>query len=112
MRLDSYCKYTKNYANHNFKRFFYCRFSGWILIANILKIMRITTCCEMFNFVERLDSYCKYTKNYANHNHHHERMVSCGGWILIANILKIMRITTNSTPPRVVLEVGFLLQIY
>ena len=43
---------------------------GWILIANILKIMRITTVRPSVKVRLWLDSYCKYTKNYANHNGH------------------------------------------
>ena len=60
----------------------------------------------------RLDSYCKYTKNYANHNGLLVQTNVQKGWILIANILKIMRITTTAGPPKLLLKVGFLLQIY
>ena len=60
----------------------------------------------------RLDSYCKYTKNYANHNSTGRRIVPPSGWILIANILKIMRITTSLQGASIASLVGFLLQIY
>ena len=93
--LDSYCKYTKNYANHNILSSLLIVRFGWILIANILKIMRITTHPRNANSSQRLDSYCKYTKNYANHNSFFASRHPTVGWILIANILKIMRITTN-----------------
>ena len=60
----------------------------------------------------RLDSYCKYTKNYANHNLSTEKNMTILGWILIANILKIMRITTILDLTLDFVSVGFLLQIY
>ena len=60
----------------------------------------------------RLDSYCKYTKNYANHNLSGGKVSALLGWILIANILKIMRITTLAILMIALPWVGFLLQIY
>ena len=56
--------------------------------------MRITTMSVRDRVDLRLDSYCKYTKNYANHNYSFDKGSDFKGWILIANILKIMRITT------------------
>ena len=68
MRLDSACKYTKNNANHNNVHHNLKAMRGWIPLANILKIMRITTLACVGAFVIWLDSACKYTKNNANHN--------------------------------------------
>ena len=60
----------------------------------------------------RLDSSCKYTKNNANHNGEKNRGMWQRGWIPLANILKIMRITTQTLVVTCNKEVGFLLQIY
>ena len=68
MWLDSSCKYTKNNANHNEMGFDPAAEYGWIPLANILKIMRITTEALLNTLNNRLDSSCKYTKNNANHN--------------------------------------------
>ena len=95
MRLDSACKYTKNNANHNCQDLLEARARGWIPLANILKIMRITTKVTTSRSSPWLDSACKYTKNNANHNLSVEELRKLFGWIPLANILKIMRITTS-----------------
>ena len=68
MGLDYSCKDTKNKANHNMKMAFMMRLLGWITLAKILKIKRITTLAADGFHAVGLDYSCKDTKNKANHN--------------------------------------------
>ena len=74
--------------------------------------MRITTYTVEAVKLVGLDSACKYTKNNANHNAMTADKSFEAGWIPLANILKIMRITTLAVLILAVALVGFRLQIY
>ena len=74
--------------------------------------MRITTADPMLLYQMWLDSSCKYTKINANHNNFITDDNKRYGWIPLANILKLMRITTEVYYIITIPPVGFLLQIY